>query len=109
SLTHALGVLAEGAGEGGVEADGAEGHLGGTYAGAALLAVECSEVVEVLHGGELVVEHRGVAHVGHTAALAVGLFAEDGSGAAGGCDQACDDAEERGFTSSVFSEDDGGG
>ncbi len=28
ALAHALGVLADGAGEGGVEADGAEGHLG---------------------------------------------------------------------------------
>ncbi len=28
SLAHALGVLADGAGEVGVEADGAEGHLG---------------------------------------------------------------------------------
>ena len=74
ALAHALGVLADGAGERGVEADGAEGHLGAAYAGAAFFAVEGGEVVEVLHGGELVVEHGGVAHVGDAAALVVGGF-----------------------------------
>ena len=109
SLTHALGVLAEGAGEGRIEADGAEGHLGGAHAGAAFFAVESGEVVEIFHGGELVVEHGGVAHVGHAAALQVGPFAEDGGGAACGGNEARDDAEEGRFTSSVFAEDDGGG
>ena len=109
ALAHALGVLADGAGEVGVEADGAEGHLGGAYAGAALFAVEGGEVVEVLHGGELVVEHGGVAHVGHAAALLVGRSAEDGDGAAGGGDEAGDDAEEGGFAGAVFAEDDGAG
>ena len=57
----------------GVEADGAEGHLGRAYAGAAFVAVERGEVVEVFHGGELVVEHGGVAHVGDAAALRGGV------------------------------------
>ena len=109
ALAHALRVLAERASEGWVEADGAEGHLGGAYAGAALFAVESGEVVEVLHGGELVVEHGRVAHVGHAAALQVRAFAEDGGGAASGGDEARDDAEESGFAGSVFAEDDGGG
>ena len=70
--------------------------------------MEGGEIGEVLHGGELVVEHGGVAHVGHTAALAVRCAGEDGDGAAGGCDEAGDDAEEGGFAGAVFSEDDGG-
>ena len=41
-------------------------------AGAAAVAVEPGEVGEVFHGGELVVEHGGVAHVGDAAALLVG-------------------------------------
>ena len=40
ALAHALGVLADGAVEVGVEADGAEGHLGAADAGAASVAVE---------------------------------------------------------------------
>ncbi len=109
ALAHALRVLADGAGEVGVEADGAEGHLGGADAGAAAVAVEGGEVVEVLHGGELVVEHGRVAHVGDAAALLVGAFAEDGDGAASGRDEAGDDAEEGGFAGAVFAEDDGAG
>ncbi len=41
ALAHALRVLADGTGEGGVEADGAEGHLGAADAGAASVAVQC--------------------------------------------------------------------
>ena len=109
ALAHALGVLADGAGEVGVEADGAEGHLGRAYAGAAAVAVKRGEVGEVLHGGELVVEHGGVAHVGDAAALVVGRLREDRYGAAGGGDETGDEAEEGGFAGSVFAEDDGGG
>ena len=69
ALAHALGVLADGTGECGVETDGAQGHLRAADAGAASVAIEGGEVVEVLHRGELVVEHGRVAHVGHAAAL----------------------------------------
>jgi hypothetical protein len=70
--------------------------------------VKGGEVGEVLHGGELVVKHGGVAHVGDAAALAVRGVGEDGDGSAGGRDESGDDAEEGGFASTVFAEDDGG-
>ncbi len=95
----------------GVEADGAEGHLGGggAGAGAAAVALEGGEVAEVFDGGELVVEHGVVAHVGDAAALVLGLVAEDVDGAAGGGDEAGEDAQEGGFAGAVVAEDDGGG
>ena len=93
----------------GVEADGAKGHLRIADAGAAAVAVQRGEVVEVLDCGELVVEHGRVAHVGHSAALIVRSFAEDSHRATRGLDEAGDDAEQRGFSGSVFPEDDGAG
>ena len=75
ALAHALGVLAESAGEFGVEAYLAE-HLGGGKAGAA--GVEAGEVAQVFLGGELVVEHGGVAHVADAGAGVVRVeVAED--------------------------------
>ena len=71
--------------------------------------MEAGEVGEVLHGGELVVEHGGVAHVGDAMALLVGSSGEDGDAAASGSDEAGDDAEESGFAGAVFAEDDGAG
>ena len=73
------------------------------------LAVESGEVGEVLHGGEFVVEHGRVAHVGHAVALLVRRFGEDGDAAASGIDEAGDDAKEGGFAGAVFAEDDGAG
>jgi len=108
ALAHALGVLANWTGEVGVEAYGAEGHLGRAYAGAAFVAVERGEVGKVLHGGELVVEHGGVAHVSDAAAFAMWGAGEDGNGSASGCDESGDDAEEGGFAGAVFAEDYGG-
>jgi hypothetical protein len=55
-----------------VEAHGAEGHLRAADAGATAAAMEAGEVGEVFHGGELVVEHGRVAHVGDAMALLVG-------------------------------------
>ena len=69
--------------------------------------MEAGEVVEVLHGGEFVVEHGGVAHVGDAAALLVWWFGEDLDGAAGGRDESGEHAEEGGFAGAVLSEDDG--
>ena len=67
------------------------------------------EVGEVLHRGELVVEHRRVAHVGDAAALLLRGGAKDGDGAAGRSDEACDDAEQRGFACAVFAQNDSAG
>lgn len=91
TLAHALRILADGAAERGVEADGAEGHLRAAYAGTPAIAVEGGEVVEVLHGGQLVVEHGGVAHVGHAMTLALWRFGEDAGGATGGSDETGED------------------
>src|ERR1700753_507886 len=71
ALAHALRVLTEGTFEVGIKAYGAECHLGAADAGAASGAVEAGEVSEVLHCSELVVEHRGMAHVGDAMALLV--------------------------------------
>jgi hypothetical protein len=71
--------------------------------------MECGEVAEVLHGGELVVEHGGVAHVGDAMALLVGCAIEDGGLAACGSNEAGDDAEEGGFAGTILAKDDGGG
>src|SRR5260370_564014 len=67
------------------------------------------EVGEVAHGGELIVEHGGVAHVGDATALVVGRFRVDGDAAASWADEAGDDAEESGFAGAVLAEDDGAG
>ncbi len=109
ALTHALRVLADGTIEAGIEADRAEGHLGAADAGAAAGAVESGEVSEVFHCGEFVVEHGGVAHVSHAAALLVRRLREDGDAAAGGGDEARDDAKEGRFARAIFAEDDGAG
>ena len=111
SLAHALRILTDGTGECGVETDSAEGHLGGAgaTAGASAVAVEFCEVVEVFEGGELVVEHRVVAHVGDAVALLAGRAGEDADGAATGFEEAGEEAEESGFAGTVVPEDDCGG
>ena len=94
----------------GVEADGAEGHLGGADAVAgAFFAVEGGEVVEIFDGGELVVEHGGVAHVGEAATDLLRCVAEDRDGASAGSDEAGEETKEGRFAGTVLTEDDGAG
>jgi hypothetical protein len=111
ALAHALGVLADRAGERGVEADGAESHLGGggAAADAASGILQPGEVAEVFDGGELVVEHGLVAHIGDAAALLVGIATEDFDRPASGGDETGDNAQEGGFAGAVIAKDDGGG
>jgi hypothetical protein len=104
SLAHALGVLANRTSEVGIEADGAEGHLGAADAFAVAILERC-EVREVLRGSEFVVEHGGVAHVGDAAALLLWWLREDADGAACRGDEAGEDTEEGGFSGAVFAED----
>ena len=104
ALAHALRVLAQGAGEIGIESHLAQG-FGRAEAGATW--VEAGEVAQVLLGGQLVVEHGCVAHVADAIAGVVRFeFAEypDRSGA--GTQQAGENAEERGFSGAVLADQD---
>ena len=97
-------VLAEGAGESGVEADLAQRFAGGE-AGAA--GVEAGEVAQVFLRGELVVEHGRVAHVADAVAGVVRLeVAEDLDRAEAGAEEAGEDAEEGGLAGAVFADED---
>ena len=110
ALAHALGVLSDRAGEGGVESDGAQGHLRRTAGAGATYArgVQVREVTEIFHRGKLVVEHGRVAHVRDTARQLAGLGAEDTQVAVAWSGQAREQAEQCGFTGTVLPEDDGG-
>jgi hypothetical protein len=105
ALAHALRVLGDGPREVRVKTDGAEGELRGAYAVQAAFIVKCSEVAKVLHGGELFVEHGGMAHVGDAAAVVARVAAEDFERSARGGDESGKEAEKGGFASAVFSED----
>ena len=89
ALPHALRVLADGARECGVQAHRAQRHLrrGGATAHDVFGALQRGKVAQVFQGGELVVEHGVVAHVGDAAALLARLLAEDMHRAPAGCDQ----------------------
>ncbi len=90
ALTHALGILADGARQGWVEAGGAHG-FSGCEAGAG--AVEAREIAEIFDAVELVVKHGRMAHVADAVALVGRAFAEDGHGAESGAEESGDGAE----------------
>ena len=107
ALTHALGVLAQTAGILGVEID--LGERFGDPTGAGLRGecgfVEAEQVVEVFGGGEVVVEHGAVAHVGDAAAQLPGRLAEDADLTVGRIGEAGEQLQERGFARAVGTEE----
>ena len=103
ALAHALRVLAEEAIEIGIEADLAE-RFSGREAGAA--GIKTAEVAEIFLSGELVVEHGRVGHVANAGARVVRLgFTENFDRAVGGTKKAGENAEQRGFSRTVFAEE----
>ena len=103
ALAHALRILADEAIEIGIEADLTK-RVGGREAGAA--GIKTAEVAKIFLGGELVIEHGRVAHVADAGAGFMRLrFAEDCDRAVRGTKKAGENAQQRGFSGAVFTEE----
>jgi len=107
ALAHALRILGQRAGERGVQADGAQRHLGRTHAGTASIRVQFGKVAKVLHGCEFVVEHGRMAHVCDTAAAFGGIGTQNRNRSVSRLGQAGDQAQQCGFAGTVLAQQHG--
>jgi hypothetical protein len=105
TLAHALRVLADGTGKRGIESYRKQ-RLFRRKARAS--AVKASEVAQVFHGGELVIEHRGMAHVADARPLLGNLFrfagGEDAGGSQGWFQKPGEHPQKGRFAGSIFSQ-----